>query len=374
LAPIVALGFDVGALPGTIRLTAQIAPPPAAGVAGGEAGAVKFRVITVEGATVTEALTLLLGHIRREPFLMHLGFIVFGAEFARAGLGAVIGGLQGTITIRGSVPVLAAAGPAEAVLRARSGIGRAPGEDVLALLSNMQRAPLGVVVTFYDVVNTLSGLGGELVLPILDLTPLRLEAGDHRPDDGTGQQGQQLMEVVIGRTALFKRDRLVYELDVFQTQMLVLLKGEVGQGAMSIVHPTAPGGAMAVRFLRFRPQLTPTVRDNKAVSLQISIKIDASLAETRAGYDLRKDGPQPILQVLEEQVTLQAVALVGLLQQLGVDSLGVGSIIYRRQPRAWSHLEPRWNELYKQMPVQIEAKARLKDTGMVARPFAVRRQ
>jgi len=69
----------------------------------------------------------------------------------------------------------------------------------------------------------LTGLGGELALPILDLTPLRLQAGDHQAADGTGQQGQQLMEVVVGRTALFKRDRWVHELDVYQTQIFILL-------------------------------------------------------------------------------------------------------------------------------------------------------
>ncbi|MBT9176583.1 MAG: hypothetical protein DDT20_00903 [Firmicutes bacterium] len=87
-------------------------------------------------------------------------------------------------------------------------------------------------------ISTLTGLGGELALPILDLTPLRLEAADHQPADGTGQQGRQLMEVVIGRTALFVRDRWVHELDVFQTQIFTLLTGDVAQGTMAIVHPT----------------------------------------------------------------------------------------------------------------------------------------
>jgi spore germination protein KC len=319
-------------------------------------------------------MLLLSAHIRREPFLMHLGFVVFGEEMARAGIGAVLGGLHGKITIRGSVPVLVAAGSAQEVLRARSGVGRAPGADVLELLANMRRLPLGRVVTLYDAVNTLSGLGGEIALPILDLAPLRLEAADHQPADGTGQQGQQLMEVTIGRTALFVRDRWVHDLDVFQTQALTLLSGDVTQGALSIAHPTAPGGAMALQFLRFRAQLKPEASPQGPVALQVKIEIDASLTETRAGYDLRQAGPQPILEVVEQYVTAQVTELFALMQEIGSDSLGVGNMIYRNQPRTWSHLEPRWSEHYRQMTVSVDTKARLKDTSMLMRLFAVRRE
>ena len=374
LAPVTGLGFDVGTRPGTIKLSAQIIPPQAAGANTGAGGAQSLRVLTVEAVTVTEAVSMLLGHIRREPFLMHLGFIVFGEELARAGIGGIVGGLHGSLTVRGSVPVLVSTGSAEEVLNARSGVGRSPGQDILDLLSNLRRAPLGRVVTFYEVVSTLTGLGGELTLPILDLTPLRLEAADHQPADGTGQQGQQLMEVTIGRTALFMRDRWVHELDVFQTQILVLLKGDMAQAVLSIAHPTAPGGAMAVRLLRFQPRVIPQVSPLGQVALQVTIKTGASLTETRGGYDLRQHGPQPIVKVLEEYLTEQVTGLFALMQQLGVDSLGVGNTVYRRQPKVWNHLEPRWSELYRQMTISVETKATLLDTSMLVRLFAVRRE
>ncbi|MBT9155677.1 MAG: hypothetical protein DDT37_00645 [Firmicutes bacterium] len=374
LAPIMGLGFDVGTRLGTIKVSALITPPTRAGADGGAVGVPNLRVLTVEAATVTEALSLLLGHIRREPFLMHLGFLVFGEELARAGIGGVVAGVHGKIEIRGSVLAVVAAGSAEEVLHARSGIGGAPGEDILRLLSNLRRAPLGRLVAFYTVVNTLTGIGSELALPILDLTPLRIEAAGHQPAGGTGQQGQQLMEVSIGRTALFVRDRWVHELDVFQTQIFTLLTGDVDQGAMTIVHPTAPGGVMAVRFLRFRPHFKPHVSPGGSVALHVNIEIDASLTETRGGYDLREYGPKPITTVLEDSVTAQVTALLTLMQQIGSDGLSIGNMIYRRQPTTWGHLEPRWSELYRQMTASVKTKARLRDTSMLARLFAVRRQ
>jgi len=373
LAPIIGLGFDAGNVPGTIRVLFQTTPPTV-GAAGGLQGGVSLRVITVEAATLTEAVTVVLGHIRRDTFLMHLGFIVFGEELARTGIGAVIAGMHGRVDIRGSVPVLVAAGSAEAVLRARSGVGRSPGQDILNLLANIRGAPIGPRMTFYEVISTLTGLGGEIALPILDLTPLRIEAGDFQPADGTGQQGQQLMEVVVGRTALFKRDRWVHELDVYQTQIFILLRGDVTQGTQSIVHPTAPGGAMALHFLRFRAEFSPRVLGKESVSLPVKIDIVASLSEVRAGYDLRQHGPQPILEVLEAHVTAETIELLSLLQQLGVDSLGIGNMIYRRQPQVWRQVEAQWEELYRQTTVSVETKARLRDTSMIVRPFAVRRQ
>lgn len=131
---------------------------------------------------------------------------------------------------------------------------------------------------------------------------------------------------------------------------------------------------MALRLLRFRAELSPRVLGKESVSLQLKIDIVASLGEVRAGYDWRRHDPQPILEVLEAHVTAEAIELLSLLQRLGVDSLGIGNLLYRRQPQVGRQVELQWEELYRQATVSVETKARLRDTSMIVRPFAVRRE
>ena len=59
------------------------------------------------------------------------------------------------------------------------------------------------------------------------------------------------------------------KLDVYQTQTLILLRGYFTQGTQSIVHPTAPLGAMTLRLLRFRAEFSPRVLGKESVSLQL---------------------------------------------------------------------------------------------------------
>lgn len=374
LAPITGLGIDPGERPGTVRVSVQISPPAPAALGGAGAADPALRVITVEAATVFEALTLLFAHTRREPFYWHVGFIVFGEEMARAGIGGVIGGMHGMVTIRGSVPVLVAIGPAEEILKARSGTGRAPGNDVLNLLSTLRAAPLGATVNLNDVITTLTGLGSELVLPVLELTPLRLQRGNDSPNDGTSLQGTQLQEVIITRMALFNRDRWVEALDPYRTQTLVLLRGFVGVGGMTMPHPTDPNGVMAVQYEDFRSTLTPRVAGGGEVSLDVKITIRARLIEARGYYDYGLYGPNPITKILEEEVTAQVVDLFSTMQGLGIDSLGVGDMIYRNNPRAWSMLEPVWDKSFSLMPVRVQTDAKLTGTSLIVKLFDVKRR
>ena len=85
LAAITGLGLDPGSRPDTIQVTVQISPPSPAGDTGGVGGPL-LRTITVEATSLGEAMVLLQSRTRREPFLQHLGYIVFGEELAKTGI------------------------------------------------------------------------------------------------------------------------------------------------------------------------------------------------------------------------------------------------------------------------------------------------
>jgi spore germination protein KC len=374
LAIIRGMGFDLASDPHTVRVSVQISPTTVQtpfGGAGGIGGS-RLRVVTIEVESPSEFFVLLQGQLRREPFLLHLNFIAFGEEFARSGIDRVLSGIQGIQPIRGSVPVFVAAGKAEDMLKAHSGIGREPGQDVVDLLSTIRDVPVGRQVTFNEALNTLSAKGSELVLPILELTPLRLEPGDERASESEGGQGggKPLQEVVISRTALFSQDKWVSELDPFVTQNLNLLIGGGRSGALTVPSPGSPGDYIAVQYERFRPRFNFQVIGDRQVELTLSVRTSLRVIDSR-GYDISKMGFEPIHRAVDTVLAHELTAFIHRLQQEGIDAVGFGQMIYRSQPRTWSRLEPLWEEIFPAISVKVEVQSRVVSTSLIHHFFQI---
>ncbi len=249
LAPITGLGVDAGDQPGMYKISVQITAGGGGDTNDGSAET-RLRVLTVDAETVEAGIMQLQPQLRRAPFLLHLNFIALGEELARSGIEGVLASLQASPQIRASVPLLVAAGSAEAVLAAHSGIARAPGQDISDLLEGIAEAPIGVRATILDAINAHTIRGTELALPILDLIPLHLESGTSLPDDGTGQGGERYTEVKMERTALFDRNRFVATLDRLETNILSVLLGAGGRGMALVPNPANPIRPLSIFYER----------------------------------------------------------------------------------------------------------------------------
>jgi len=363
---VIGLGIDAGSKPNAIKVSILLSPPIGGGV--GTQGQNTLRVLTAEAVSLFEAITILHSHARNEVFFQHTPFIIFGETLARAGIGDVLGDVLGMQQLRGSTPLLVASGSAQEVLQARSGVGQAPSFDISNILQGVYNAPIALVTQLNTAINTLTSLGSELVLPIVELVPLRLE-----PADFENLQQQDEKEVIIARVALFDRDRWVSELDPYQTQMLVLLTNNSRQGSLTFANPADPQGLMAVHMDSFRTNYEVSVQGEE---VKLTIKPDAGtrLLEIRKNYNIRERGIEPIEQAIRDEITTLTQRLISKLQTLQVDSLGLGLTIARRNPKAWSHLEPIWRQKYPEIQIDVMTRASVKQTGFVAKFFNVVRQ
>jgi spore germination protein KC len=369
LADITGLGIDAGSNPGAIRLSVQVSPPSGSGSMSNGQGESKLRVLSVETESVTEGLTELQGQLRRKPFLHHLRFIVLGESLTRSGCSPIMGGLEGCLRIRGSTPIFACYGSAETVLRAHSGIGRSPGEDIVDLLDNINHAPVGRRVTINDVINSLLSTGQDFSLPILDLAPLQLGSGTDLPPDGNSQSGERYSEVVMSRTALFRKDRWVETLDQPWTFMLVLLLGAGTQSATSLPNPADPTSVVAVHYEDFSVEYDVQTQSGELQKIVVKPSVSIRLLEVSGGYDLRTRGLEPLQQAIKFDVELQSGQLIRQLQELNVDSLGLGQKIQANAPPAWCELEPRWEEVFPNLQVEVQAKVLIRTNGLLKKFF-----
>jgi len=55
-------------------------------------------------------------------------------------------------------------------------------------------------------------------------------------------------------------------------------------------------------------------------------------------------------------------------QELESDFLGFGNLIYRKLPREWKRLEPRWQEIFPNLKVNVDVRVVIQRGGLVVRP------
>lgn len=372
LSVINAIGVDAASQPGKINLFVQVSPPGGASAGGGSPSTSALRVLSVEAESIIEGVTALQSRLRRRPFLSNLGFVVVGENLARSGLSAVIAQLLGENEIRGSVPLFVTYGSAEAILRAHSGTGRSPAEDVMNLLQNTNHSPTGQKVTVNQAINILEGTGSELALPILDLAPLDLSSGAQLPPDGTGQGGERYTEVVMARTALFSRDRWIDTLDRLETNILLRLFGKSMQSVITMPNPADETQTMAVQIESYSISYDLTVNGAEPPQVVLHPKAIIRLLDVQGSYNIAPRGLKPIELATEFDLGQAASQLIAKLQQLNVDSLGIGQKIAGRYPKAWSQLKPIWSEAYPKVQFDVQPHAIIRSTGLIKKFFQMK--
>lgn len=367
LAPVAAIGVDLGSEPGRLQFSAQLS---LAGTnvseGGGDVSPGRLRVLTEEAESMQSAFSMMQSRVRRRLFYSHLNFVVVGADLAKSGLSTVAEAMQGWPTIRGSTLVFVAQGRAEEVLWAHSGIAKDPGTDITDIIRNVSIAPVARKMTINDMVNALSQPGStSLTLPILDLVPLALTSSDESPDIGMSQEGGQFTEVKLGGTALFKQDRWVSELDVRETQTLAALVGVANEGASTMANPVSPGGIIAPQYedIKIKHEIKKTA--DGRLQITVSPQLQIRLGEVHKGYDLIKEGIGPIEEAVQKDIRKRVLELLVKLQEQGLDSLGIGQLIERKEPKIWREIEGDWAEIYPMVEFDAKPKAGIKTTGMI---------
>lgn len=366
LAPVSGIGVDVGSEPGMLRISIQISLP---GISMGDAGGGGFsrlRVLSVEAESFMSAFVLLQSSSRRKIFLHHLGFIVFGADLAKEGIADATEAVLSWPQIRGSTFMFVAQGTAEQVLLAHSGIGGNPGGDIIDIISKVQTIPVARKMTLNDTANALLQPGSTtLTLPILGLIPLALHSGDETPPAGVGQDGEQYMEIILDGTALFNRDRWVTELSVRETQTFTILIGAAKGGASTIPSPVNKEGVIVPEYEKI--QIKHKIEQSADGQLQITVSpiLKVHLLEIQGGYDMEQEGHGPIEAAIVADARTRVLELIVKLQELELDSLDIGQMIKRKNPKLWREIEQEWAQIYPTVEFRSEPTAKVRTTGLL---------
>lgn len=391
LAAVVAVGLDRGEqLP--LRVTAQVSVPRLLGggpEAGGGAGAQPpFVNQVVEARGVSEAVRILQEHSPRVLHFGHLQVVVVSEELARSGLAPVLDYLTSERESRRVVQLAVSSVPPREVLEVRTRLEHLPG---ISVVEELRHLPTTVGIpdcTIIRFLNALHDEGMEPYLPVLhrvDASGRILEkppgapeepvagAGAPQPEGGgaggrgggggrsAGSGGEQGAETVrASGVAVFRGDRMVGTLNELEARGLAWLMGRLEQGMAVVPAELAGGGPAFLHVRRVETGFEPRLEGGRPV-MRVELKVMADVMEWLApSYELTPAEADRLEAVASRTIADQVADTLARLKEFRSDVCGFGWSFYRRYPRAWrQYLGARWDELFADLPVELEVKVHI---------------
>lgn len=354
LAPIDVAAYDV--LPsGEVRWTVEMpraVETGAAAIRQGGAGGRPAVLAQGTGATPSEAEQQLARLVGRQLFWSHTDFFLIGEQAAQQGIGPLLDFLSRRYRVRRNSLLFVARGPAADLLtRVDPGLE----ETAADLLRNLTRAvrPLGIrAVDANSFLRRRDEPGVDPVTPALAARP--------------AERG--VVPAPAGLAA-FRGDRLAAILPEDAAMGVYWLRGEVGTVDMSLPCPgPAPEGRrMAVRVFRAGSRVSVAPG---ALSATVRFRVTAAgeLLEWDCGRAITMDVVAAIEQAVADHIRQQALRALDLARAHGVDPVGLGLHLYRRDPGLWAALGGDGSRPLPGLTPEVTVQFVLRGTGLLIAP------
>lgn len=366
----IVLGAGVDRAPGgQVRLTLQIARPPAF-MAGGEGGGGKepsIWVISETGETILDAQRKLAAKISRHIYWAHDVILVFGEEAAREGLRKYTNFFSRGVQPRETMWVMVAKGEAKDILKSDTELEKSSAQDI----GFLARARTGFSVNYKNFIVMLAHKGGNPVATRVEVVDRGVVPGGTAQPTPAKHRGAALTG-----TAVFREDKLVGWLDQSETRGLLWLRGEILKGVITFPSLAEPGTNLSVEIIRGRTEVEPQY-DGQSVWFNVKIDVEGDLLEQQSEHEnilekhVRKAMEKEMAREIEDKSRL---ALEKAQREYGVDIFDFGVNFHRKYPREWLRLRDRWDELFSGAGVEFAVEAHLRRSGLQGRRTSVPEQ
>ncbi|WP_028400701.1 Ger(x)C family spore germination protein [Ectobacillus panaciterrae] len=345
-----------------IRLTVQILIPRA--VSGGQTGAggggggggPQVLVRSAIGENMADAASKLQTKFPRKIFWGHCKTYIFGKKLAKAGdIHEQIDFLLRHPEPRERAHLFVSDGKAANILELKPPLERYVGE-ALRKLSEMR---IGVNITVKDFEQMVTGDAGTALLPLIKKLP---------PMPGNKQEAT--IAYIVG-TAIFKKDKMVGQIDTKVTRGLLWLRNEVQVTAVT-VQPKK-GESISLDPIRQTTKLLPTIENGK---WKILAKITSEGTIVQNGTHLDVMSPnitKKLEKDLEKDIKQRInLSLTQVKKGMNLDAFGFADAFHRKYPKEWEKVKDHWDEALPQVDVKIDIKTRIRRPGLSTTPAGLK--
>ncbi len=370
LGVVLAVAFDYDPESGLYQVFAQLANPIAMGggtsgsSGGGSGGKKAFWTAGAEGHTPFEAIRNLVEISSRDLFWAHCRVVLFSEDLARRGIKDIMDLFERERQFRLIVKPAVVEGDLRKIIEADFPLEEtgARGLDRFIVTTRFEKS-IFPEKNLNELISNLSQPGQEMIIGRLEA----LETGKKSSEESGGSTPPAR----IGGSALFRSDRMVGWATNKQTQGWSYATGRAFRSNFVIESPVKEGSYVSIEALGHSAQMRLR-GDEENWRIELKVKLHGRIQEFGGPGSL--DTESELTRSLERRaagaVRNRIEAMLSRSQELKADVFGFGNLIYRKNPRLWQKIGPRWDEeIYPQLKIDLFVEYRILRTGLVKNPL-----
>lgn len=355
------VGQGVDQAPGSeVIATVQImqpgqlkSPQSTSGGGGQGGGATGSPVLVLQGRGVTtfDAIRDIRHQISRTLDPTHIEVNILGESVAKNGVFPAMDLFARHPKNRPTAWVVVANGTAGDVLKAKMEMERIPS---LSIASNLESLIAGSIVRPVNLHQFTLMLLSKTTAPTAPVIRIKR----------TGSK----QNLSFGGTAVFKKGKWIGTLDDQQTRGMLWVIGKVPKASYTVVR--APdGGPISLEISDSAGRFGPDLKTG-ALLVHAHVKVTAQVRDQFTPEDMSKPERLKYLEKqLETSVRNDVMAALRKAQSLRADIFGFGDSFSRKYPKRWPAMEPKWDDLFARVKVDVNVTARVPMTGEDYKPF-----
>lgn len=355
LAIVLGLGIDKAQEPGQIELTAQIAKPStlkssSKGEIGGSGKA--FWNIKGSGDTLFTTIRDFTHESNRKLYFPHIQVLIFSQDLAEEGVQQQMDLFVRDHETRLNIWILVSKNKASEVLDVVPELDKISAMNITKLLEAQAATSQTSVVKLNQFITRLISKTTAPIAPFIEVT-------------GEGDK----KTVQVKGTAVFKKDKLIGELDKMETRGLLWVIDEVKSGMIDV--SCSNDDKVSLEILRAKAKVTPELIDDE-VHMKIDITEEGTIATQYCTEDIAST-PEKIEALESKQsaaIQEEVMAAIKKAKDLNADVFGFGDVVHQNYRDEWKRLEGDWDEIFPTLEVEITVESKLRRSGRSSRPPA----
>ncbi|MBB3112979.1 spore germination protein KC [Paenibacillus phyllosphaerae] len=361
------LGMGIDKSGDDYSMTVQVVDPSkVASRAGGSEGT-PVALFEAKGMTVHEAARKMTETSPRRIYGAHIRVFVLGEELAREGIAKALDLQYRDSEERTDFLILIAkGGKAKDVLNVMTQLEKIPATKLYnSLIASSRAWAPSTMITLDQLVTALTADGTNPVI-----TGVRVIGG--KAESGGGMDNISKIEAPVklklAGLAVFRGDKLIGWLNEEESRGYNYITGNIKSSVGNLACPD--GGRIALEVVRSDTKMKGKVENGKPViDLALSYRLNVSDVECKINLE-----DPAVIKQLEDLSEARLLSLlkktVDVMQhKFGVDNFGFSQAIYRADPKAWDRMKDQWDDLFPDLEVRYQVKAKIRWTSTAKNSF-----
>jgi spore germination protein KC len=305
-------------------------------------------VRSAQGVTMADAVSHLQQVLSRKVFWGQNEVFIFGDRLAKEGLAEVMDYLTRHPIPRERANVFLSFSPVKEVLELHPPIER----SVSQALRKMAENQTGLNISLKELAEMMAGRSKAAVIPIVQIMP---------------KNGKQESFAYINGTAVLKDGKLVGRMNDAETRGIMWLRNEIKTATVTASPPHAKG-PISLQLLRSHTELVPHIKKGNW-SMTVRIETHDDIVENASELDFSTlDHIEELEHELENQIKRRIQMALGRAQsEMKADIFGFADAFYRKYPKEWNRNKDRWDDLFSNMEVNVQAKVYVSRPGVTGK-------